>query len=221
MDYANGKIYKLVSNVIPDIYIGSTCTELKKRKHCHKIHYEMWKKGLHRYITSFKLFEAGDVEIVLIESCPCASKDELFARERFWIESTVCVNKNIPGRTRVEHYEQNRDKILERAKELYEQNKDKILEYQKQYREQNRDKISEQNKEWREQNIDKISEQNKEYREQNKEKMAEYMGEYRERNKEAISLKAKEKVICEICKSEVRKGGLPRHQKSKKCLSNS
>lgn len=140
--------------------------ELKKRKWYHKNHYEKWQKGLFAYITSFELFKAGEVEIVLIESCPCASKDELFARERFWIENTVCVNKNIPGRTKAEYNEEHRDAISEQKKEYYEQNRDAILERMKEYYEKN-----------------------------------------------------KEKVKCEICKSEVRRDGLPQHRKTKKCVS--
>jgi hypothetical protein len=247
MDYANGKIYKLVSNVIPDIYIGSSTSELKKRKYCHKREYESWQKGLRSYITSFKLFEAGEVEIVLIESFPCTSKYELFARERFWIENTVCVNKNIPGRTVAEYRLQNKDKISERQKEYYKQNKDKFLEYrlqngdkiseyQKEYREankeqtkeylaQNRDKILEQKKEYYEQNKDKLLEYQKEYYEQNKDKILErhkeyqkeYQKEYRLQNKDKLSEQRNKKVVCESCGKEVAKYNLSRHQKTKAC----
>lgn len=206
MDYANGKIYKLVSNVIPDIYIGSSTTELKKRKYCHKRDYGRWKKGSFNYISSFKLFEAGEVEIVLIESFPCASKDELFARERFWIESTVCVNKNIPGRTVAEYREQNKDKLSEYQKEYREQNKDKISERQKEYYEQNRDKLLERTNEYRTQNRDRISERAKQYRVQNKEKLAE------QRNKT---------ILCDKCGKEISKTNLSRHKKTKECLSSS
>ena len=50
-------------------------------------------------ITSFKILENNDYNIILLETVKCNSKDELLQRERYWIESTTCVNKYIPSRT--------------------------------------------------------------------------------------------------------------------------
>lgn len=41
--------------------------------------------------------------------------------------------------------------------------------------------------------------------------------QYRNDNEEVIKEKKKEKVICDNCGAETRKGGLARHKKSKKC----
>jgi len=66
----------------------------------------------------------------------------------------------------------------------------------------------------------------KEYNVDNKEKIKEYyqknkdeLKEYYQKNKEKISIREKEKVECEICKSIVSKKTLKRHQKSIKCKS--
>ena len=37
VNYADGKIYKLVNNVDNKIYVGSTCNPLRLRKSGHKI----------------------------------------------------------------------------------------------------------------------------------------------------------------------------------------
>jgi hypothetical protein len=77
----------------------------------------------------------------------------LHARERYYIElnKDICVNKNIPTRTKKEYDEDNKEKI----KEYYQQNKEKKAEYYQQ-------------------NKEKKIEQNKEYRNVNKEKRAEH-----------------------------------------------
>jgi hypothetical protein len=62
-------------------------------------------------------------------------------------------------------YEENKDYILQKAKENYEENKEQKNEYQKQYAKKNSEHISETQKEYREKNKEKLTEQKKEYRE--------------------------------------------------------
>lgn len=99
VNYQNSKIYKLVSNVTTDVYYGSTCCRLSDRLSAHSIAYKRYLNGKGGRYTCFKLFAAGPVQIVLVESWPCNSKNELHARERHWIENNACVNKNLPGAT--------------------------------------------------------------------------------------------------------------------------
>ena len=88
-NYQNGKIYKLVSNISSDIYIGSTVNKLSHRLCEHK--------NKSNQCVSKQLF-ANDavIQIILIESCPCNSKSELTAREHHFITTLVCINKKIP-----------------------------------------------------------------------------------------------------------------------------
>ena len=74
-------------------------------------------------------------------------------------------------------------------------------------------------KQWGEDNSDKMKEYYKEYYQDNVEKIKECRKEYRQDNAEKIKEKGKEKIECEFCHSVVRKNGLPRHHKSKKCLA--
>jgi hypothetical protein len=140
----------------------------------HRSAYRRWLKNQEGFVTSFKLFQLDYDKplIYLVENLSCQNKEELNARERFYIEINDCVNKNIPGRTMKEYYEQNIVKVKEKnklyrdqnvvgikdqKKRWYEQNPDKVKEYQKQY-----------SKQYYEKNLDKIKEKNKQYYEKTK-----------------------------------------------------
>ena len=103
VNYNSSKIYKIISNQTNKIYVGSTTKlYLSQRLTAHKSAYNYWLKGhLKSYITSFDLLKLGDVEIILLENVNANSKDELHARERYYIElyKDIVVNKNIPSRT--------------------------------------------------------------------------------------------------------------------------
>ena len=139
----NAKIYKIVDNTNDDIYIGSTCDSLKRRLTNHKCDYKCFLKGLRNNIKSFDILKNDDYKIELLEACEVKTKDELLARERYFIENNECINKNIPGRTIKEYYIDNKDKIKEYKKAYYIDNKDKIKEYKKAYRDTNKEKINE------------------------------------------------------------------------------
>jgi hypothetical protein len=121
--YAKSKIYKLVLNDLT--YYGSTVSALSTRKSKHKSDFKRYQDGKIGYMTSFDLFALGNPEIVLIESFSCDNKEELFARERYYIENFECINKNRPNRTPEEKKEYDR----KYRKDNYENEK----EYKKQY----------------------------------------------------------------------------------------
>jgi len=100
VNYKLGKIYKLVNNVDNEIYVGSTCSSLAKRKAEHKIRSK-------RKCTNRKVYkhcnEVGweNVGIVLIEKYPCDDKSELFKRERFYYDLlNPSLNMNSPKRSK-------------------------------------------------------------------------------------------------------------------------
>ena len=158
--FYNGKIYKIVDNTNDNVYIGSCCSSLKTRLSKHKCSYEMFLfhniksfeiiKNGDDYIKSFDIIKNNDYKIELLENCNIKTKQELFQKERYYIENNVCLNKNIPGRTDKEYYNDNQDK-----KKIYrDANKDKI----KRYRDANKDKQNEYNRNYRVNNKDKTNE---------------------------------------------------------------
>ena len=89
-DYSQGKIYKITSsNGLP--YIGSTTVPLNERFSVHKSKHKL---GLNT--TSNNHMDADDVKIELIEAFPCSTRDELFFRERYFMETMECCNRCIP-----------------------------------------------------------------------------------------------------------------------------
>jgi len=146
-DYQQGKIYRLVSNKTEDVYYGATTRALTHRKNHHKSNLNC---------SSKKLFENDAiVTIVLIENFPCNNKNELKARELFYITNNPCINNNKPFISELNYG-------IEYQKE-----------YQNKYRESNKETISERMKAYSESNKETISEQKKEYYEANKEAILE------------------------------------------------
>ena len=84
VNYENGKIYKITGNGLT--YYGSTTRRLIDRKAQHK---------LLKY-SSKEIIEKGEWEMVLVENFNCENKEQLFKRERWWIENNECVNKYRP-----------------------------------------------------------------------------------------------------------------------------
>jgi hypothetical protein len=137
----------------------STVQKLCKRMDKHRRDFKYWKDDNKRKIMCFELFEKYGIEnckIYLVELYPCKSREELEAREGYYIRNYDCVNKNIPGRTNKEYYYYNKDKILVSCKKYYNDNKDEILEYCKKYYNNNKDEILEYRKKYREKNDDTI-----------------------------------------------------------------
>jgi hypothetical protein len=144
--YENGKIYKIetINGGDGDIYIGSTIEKyLSVRLSKHKSNYKGFKNGTQKTkSTCYVFFEKYGVDncvITLLETVNCNSKEELLARERYYIQSLHCLNKNIPLRTRkewkkdtnffVKYYADNKTKL----KQYCNDNKEKIKQNRKLY----------------------------------------------------------------------------------------
>ena len=126
MDYANGKIYRIICEETGRQYIGSTCSTLTKRLSGHK----------RRKTCSCKDFI--NPKIILIEDYPCERKDQLLMRERYWMENLECVNirRSIISEEerKINHqnkYIRRKDIIGERSKQRYIDNKEKINNHAK------------------------------------------------------------------------------------------
>jgi len=187
--YQRGKVYAIICRKTGRRYVGSSCEPtLPRRLSQHVGDFKKWEKGEKNYITSFDIIKDNDYYIVLLESYPCNSKDELRMCEQKHIDACECVNK-------VKAF-QSEEEWKQYQKQYYEQNREEKLEYAKQYVEQNRVKVSERRKQLREENRDKISEQKKQYYENHRDK---------------INAKQREKICCPYCQKEGNRNHLTRH----------
>ena len=82
-NYENGKIYKLTNNVDSRIYVGSTCSALRFRLHGHKGDSGRRSSTLYNHVNSLSW---ANFRIILLENFPCSNKDELNAREQYYID---------------------------------------------------------------------------------------------------------------------------------------
>ena len=133
-NYQNSKIYIIESDLTKEKYYGSTTLKtlaMRLAKHRSNM-----KKG--SGVSSKEILQYPDARIVLIENYPCNNKDELRAREQYWIDQNkdIAVNKLRAFRTEEEKKEQNKKyEQSEKRKEYnkkYEQS-EKRKEYKKTY----------------------------------------------------------------------------------------
>ena len=214
MDFKNSKIYKIVNDENDNFYIGSTCSTLTKRMYGHR--------NKKNQCTSRKLgVDLKDCKIVLVEAFECKNKDELFKKERFYIEKyrnegLPILNRKLPGRSKKEYVEDtkekkkeynkiNHKKIIKKHNEWANNNPEKMKEYrnrQKEYLIKNPNKA----KQYQE-TKDKYYENNKE--KLNKDAIKRYI-----KNKTKILARLNKKITCD-CGSIVSSCNLKRHQLSK------
>ena len=182
------KIYEIRCNETDEVYIGKTIKTLEERLSRHKSSYNE--------TTSKQIILRGDYIMSLIDECD--TEEESIELEARYIRNTYnCINIIIPGRTKQEYYEENKNKIKETHKEYREENREIIIEKKKEYYYNNRDEILKKCKIYYENNIDHKKEYDK---------------EYREKNKYEILEKKKEKYTCE-CGSTLTKDNKARHEK--------
>ena len=186
-DYSKASIYKIVCNITGNIYIGSTCQPLHKRLSQHLIEFKSGK-----YLSSSEIIENGNYSIILVEQYPCQNRNQLLRKEREYIDTLECVNKQTPFVTVEE--------MKKRLKTHYENNKEHIKKYKK---------------EWCINNKEKLKEKSKEYRQINKEELSLKKKQYYEAHKEKIIQKDSKRVVCSICSQDMNRSSLYRHKQSK------
>lgn len=123
-DYSTAKIYKIVGG--DKIYYGATLQPLYKRFNAHKGHKKRYDSGeSNKYCSSYEVLSEPDCNIYLVESLPtCSNRDELNARERYYVENNKCTNRNIPART-VKEWETKNYNIRKQQRHELEKNKQK------------------------------------------------------------------------------------------------
>ena len=123
VNYQNGKIYKIEDVGGNMCYIGATTKQyLSYRISEHRSAYNRWLIDRKAKSMVYEIFDKYGVEncrIVLIELCPCDTKDELARREVHFIRLSQCVNKYIPMRTDKQYYEDNREELLKKKSDYY------------------------------------------------------------------------------------------------------
>lgn len=143
-NYQNTVIYRIaLKSDETECYIGSTCN-FKHRMENHK--YDCKTESRPNYNGQLYTFirEKGgwdNFEFDIIEEYPCLNKEELYIRERYWIELVSTLNSDIPGRTFKEWYNDNIDDQKEKRKVYNKKNAEYISNRYKLYCEKNAEKL--------------------------------------------------------------------------------
>ena len=182
MDYKNGKIYCIRNSVDIDIYIGSTCSPLSKRKSGHRTDMKLRPKTGSKLYQKMKEIGLDKFYIELLLEYPCENKEQLQAKEGEYIRKYGTLNNLVAGRSKKEQYIECREEILQKQKEYTERNREKVLERKREYTARTKDKKREYDKEYRDRNVELIKEKKKQQFQQRKER-------------------GNIKVVCEICGS--------------------
>jgi hypothetical protein len=82
-NYANGKIYAILNDVNDYKYVGSTTANLARRMVEHRSCAKLKAKDTKLY-QHMRAIGVSHFNIVLLQNCPCKSKDELLLCENKW-----------------------------------------------------------------------------------------------------------------------------------------
>jgi len=189
-DYANAKVYKLISIVDDYFYIGSTCGTLVNRYQDHRSRSKS--KPHIKVYEHFISIGWDNVKIILIDdSFTCVNQDQLRREEQRHIDlhkhTGLLLNacKSWTGMTKVEWQIDWNNRNPERLKEI-----------KKKYRDTHKDEI-------------------KGFYEKTKYSTKQWKKEYYERVQKA---RKSELIECPICGSHVSRGWISGHRKTAKCL---
>ena len=137
--YQQGKIYAIICRKTERRYVGSTYEPtLAKRLAKHVADFKCWLKDDKTFCSSYDIIKDDDYYIVLLESYPCNSRDELRMCEQKHIDSCECLNKNKAFQSKKERKDYNK----QHYDKYREKNYEKVLEYSKQYWDKNCDELN-------------------------------------------------------------------------------
>lgn len=111
-DFSKGKIYKIWNDANDKIYVGSTTQVLSKRFACHITGSKIETKKHRPLYADMCKIGSDQFHIELIQNYECDSKNELNAREGFYIRELrsnkpdLGYNKNLAGRTKSDSQKQ-------------------------------------------------------------------------------------------------------------------
>jgi predicted GIY-YIG superfamily endonuclease len=144
MDYKNGKVYKLQCED-GYYYIGSTATELRKRSHKHKQHAkEFPERRVYQHINALGW---DRVRIILIEDCPCESKEHLRRKEdehiRACRDDPMCLNMYNATHNALdyqrEYHRTHKEQVRAKTKEYVEAHRDELNSKRRDRRRKNKE----------------------------------------------------------------------------------
>ena len=161
-NYSKACVYQICCKdvEIKDVYVGST-TNLIERRRGHKVACTKESNKGHNLPVYQIIRDHGgwdNWEVIKVEDAHVNCREDLLKIERACMERLgATLNKCVPGRSKKEYQEVNKEKIVEYQKEYYEATKEQKKEYQKDYYEANKEHIKEYYEATKEQRKEKVT----------------------------------------------------------------
>ena len=95
--YSKGKIYHVLNSVNSEVYVGSTCQPLSKIMWGHRYYCNKQDQTFYKFMRDIG---RDNFYIELIETYPCSTKEELLAREGYYIRERGTLNVVVAGRSK-------------------------------------------------------------------------------------------------------------------------
>ena len=138
-------VYSITCNETNETYYGSTTIPLNTRLWHHKS-----QPKYNRVCVSNQIINRGNYSVKVLEE-GFETKQDMFWRERWYIENNPCVNVGIPIKTREEILASKRersktDKAKKEQSDYYEANKEKEIKRSKDHYEANKENINKEKK---------------------------------------------------------------------------
>lgn len=135
-----GVVYKLVCDDTKAMYIGSTFKGVQVRLRFHADSYKKFSSAdpkSTRYTTSFEIIKGQKYHIEIVEQFEC-DVHELRRREcdyikQFRAEGFNVVNKNLPGRSMRQYYQDHKERLVQKQREYDGEHREQILARMKEY----------------------------------------------------------------------------------------
>jgi hypothetical protein len=194
-DYSDAKVYKIYLAGLEEFcYIGSTIIPLNERLNAHRA---SARSNAKYKFASAPLFEEGNEPIIeCLEEVDCETKEELLARERYWLDQfPECLNKKDPLLDPAERHERAKATLLK----CYYANREERMQKHKAWIESHKEQQAEYKRAKRRADPDATRAKDKE--------------DYAKR-KEKIAAAKKVKAKCEECGKEMNKNSLWLHKKT-------
>jgi len=122
-----GVVYMIFCLETGEVYYGSTKHYSRRQQHHKSLRT--------RPCTSKQIIKRGNYEFIILEQ---VEDTQLLVRERHYITTFPCVNKQIPLRSDAQYRQENKEKMAQ----YYQENKEKLKQVRAQYRQENKDKIA-------------------------------------------------------------------------------
>ena len=215
--YEKGKIYKILNTVNDDVYVGSTYQALSRRMAKHRSDACSKNKNHRKLYLLMNHLGIDNFFIELVENYPCSDKDQLRAREGFYIRQQGTLNIYVAGRAPEEYVkqwrEENKESIAIRQKLYAQSHREQIAKTNQKYNLSHPDEVKQRKQQWVQRNKDKLAEKKQQYRTETKEHRAMMNKKYRAENKDKIN-SAKNVKMCCPCGGSFNYGCKARHYKT-------